>query len=136
MHLLLLNPVADEAEDEIDQRINRVVLRVNTGLDTPHVFPVRVLYFVSRPTSRAALCSARKGASLSRNHSAWRQGKLSHEMERLRIAMNARVNGRFFDWAGADFSKLGPLRLLASHILPTALRASQIRFPARADEAR
>ena len=90
MHLLLLNPVADEAEDEIDQRINRVVLRVNTGLDTPHVFPVRVLYFVSRPTSRVALCSARKGASLSRNHSAWRQGKLSHEMERLRIAMNAR----------------------------------------------
>jgi hypothetical protein len=25
-------------------------LRVNTGLSTPHVFPVRVLYFVSRPT--------------------------------------------------------------------------------------
>jgi hypothetical protein len=38
---------------------------VNTGLDTPHVFPVRVLYFVSRPTWRVALCSARKGASLA-----------------------------------------------------------------------
>ena len=45
-------------------------LRVNTGLSTPHVFPVRVFYFVSRPTWRVALCSARKGASLSRNHSA------------------------------------------------------------------
>ena len=44
----------------------RVIAREHR-LDTPHVFPVRVLYFVSRPTWRVALCSARKGASLSRN---------------------------------------------------------------------
>ena len=56
---------------------------------------------------RVALCSARKGASLSRNHSAWRQGKPSHEMERLRIVMNARSMDVFFDWAGADFFKAG-----------------------------
>ena len=36
-------------------------------------------------------------------------------MERLRIGMNARSMDVFFDWAGADFLKLGPLRLLASH---------------------
>jgi len=48
-------------------------LAPNTGLDTPHVFPVSVLYFVSRPTRRVALCSARNGASLSRNHSARRR---------------------------------------------------------------
>ena len=109
---------------------------MNTGLDTPHVFPVRVLYFVSRPTWRVALCSAHKGASLSRNHSARRQGKLSHEMERLRIAMNARSMDVFSIGQAQIFLKLGPLRLLASHILPTTLRASRIRFPARADEAR
>jgi hypothetical protein len=45
-------------------------MRVNTGLSTPHVFPVRVLYFVSRPTWRVALCSARIGASPSCIHSA------------------------------------------------------------------
>jgi hypothetical protein len=49
---------------------------VNTGLSTPHVFPVRVLYFVSRPTWREAPCSA-QSASLSRTHSAGDKGTIS-----------------------------------------------------------